>query len=421
MKITLITTGSRGDIQPYIPLARGFRNAGYDITIATHEPYRDFVTRKGVQFAPIAGDPRQILEGDSGLDWIDTGGNPLTSMTRMRDIVMPRAMEMARTIIEASKGSDALLYSSLAFFAGQSLMEKYHIPGMGVNLQPIHPTKTYPFFMFPELPLGRNYNKLTYHLINNITGLLFQTLVNEIRKEFLDLPPYNNNFNNFMNRPYPAVYGYSPSVIPQPPDWGVHLKVTGYWFLDEDYEPPPDLVDWLDSGEKPVYVGFGSMTNRNPAETTEIVLKAVKQTGVRCILLTGWAGIGNADTADDIFVIDNVPHHWLFPKMQAVVHHGGAGTTSAGLRAGVPSIIVPHFVDQPFWGRKVAKLGVGTQPIPREQLSVETLSRAIKRAIYDKPMQARAKELGERIRAENGVKSAVRFFEDYVLTHPPVV
>ncbi len=421
MKITLITIGSRGDIQPYVPLAMGFRDAGYDITIATHEPYRDFVTRNGVQYAPIAGDPRQIMEGEDGLDWIDTGGNPLSTMTQMRELVMPLIMDMAGTIIEASKGSDVILYSTLGFMAGPSLMEKQNIPGMGVYLQPVNPTKKYPFFMFPQSRIfSEILNKLSYKAINTITGTLFRSMVNQVRQELLDLPPYQHSFDHYMTRPFPVAYGYSPSVQAQPADWGAHLKVTGYWFLDEAYEPPQDLVDWLASGEKPIYVGFGSMTNRNAAETTDIVLSAVKQAGVRCVLLTGWAGIGNANTADDVFVIDSVPHHWLFPQMQAVVHHGGAGTTAAGLRAGVPSILVPHFVDQPFWGRKVAQLDVGTQAIPRKQLSVEALSRAIKRAIYDKPMQRRATELGERIRAENGVENALRFFEDYVLKHPPI-
>ncbi len=225
---------------------------------------------------------------------------------------------------------------------------------------------------------------------------------------------------NYLKQLYkqqkPAIYGISPNVLPKPPDWGDNIEITGYWFLDTpaDWQPPKDLVDFLLAGPPPVYVGFGSMSIRNPEETTEIVIQALSRTKQRGLLATGWGGLKLADLPDNVFKIDSVPHDWLFSQMAAVIHHGGAGTTAAGLRAGIPTITVPFFVDQPFWGKRVAELGVGPQPIPRKQLSVERLAAAITTVVSDKELQRRVAVLGERIRTEDGVAKAVEVIQHHL-------
>jgi sterol 3beta-glucosyltransferase len=171
----------------------------------------------------------------------------------------------------------------------------------------------------------------------------------------------------------PILYGFSPSVIPAPSDWNGNTFITGYWFVDEseNWQPPTALLDFLQSGSPPVYIGFGSMSNRNPEQTADLVIQALALTNQRAILLSGWSGLQKANTPDSIFMIDSIPHSWLFPRVSAVVHHGGASTTAAGLKAGVPSVIIPFFGDQPFWGQRVADLGVGPKPIPRKKLTAE--------------------------------------------------
>jgi sterol 3beta-glucosyltransferase len=217
-------------------------------------------------------------------------------------------------------------------------------------------------------------------------------------------------------RPVPVLYSYSSHVIPRPNDWQETTRATGYWFLDRpsDFSAPPALVDFLTAGKPPVCIGFGSMTGRNPEQLTEIVLAALKQTRQRGILLTGWGGLSNADLPDEVFKLESIPHDWLFPQVAAVVHHGGAGTTAAVLRAGVPSIIVPFFGDQPFWGQRVAQLGVGSKPIPKKQLTVERLVATIEMAVSNQEMRDRAATLGQNIRAEDGVKEAVKVFHQYL-------
>ena len=231
-----------------------------------------------------------------------------------------------------------------------------------------------------------------------------------MRQDVLGLPsaPFFGPYRSSALEGQPVLYGFSPSVIPRPIDWDKDKKITGYWFLEEDaWQPASNLVDFLNSGPAPIYIGFGSMSNRNPEETAELVIKAARLSEQRAILLSGWGGLHSNDLPDLVFLLNAVPHAWLFPRVAAVVHHGGAGTTAAGLRAGVPSIIIPFFGDQPFWGARVAESGVGPKPIPRKTLTAEKLAQALQAAVTNEAMRQRAATLGSRIRAEDGVASAV--------------
>ncbi|MGH2523603.1 MAG: glycosyltransferase [Anaerolineales bacterium] len=211
----------------------------------------------------------------------------------------------------------------------------------------------------------------------------------------------------------PSLYAFSPNIIPKPADWDEFQHIVGYWFLDPpaDWQPPTDLLRFLESGPPLVYVGFGSMSHEDPERQTRIALRALELTGQRGVLLTGWGGITRLSTASNVFFVDNVPHAWLFPRMAAVVHHGGAGTTAAGLRAGVPSIIPAFAGDQVAWADIVTKLGVGPRVSGIKQLAAEKLAEAINTAVNDPSMRARAAALGEKIRAENGIARAVEVIE----------
>ncbi|NER84842.1 MAG: glycosyltransferase family 1 protein, partial [Leptolyngbya sp. SIO1D8] len=241
----------------------------------------------------------------------------------------------------------------------------------------------------------------------------FRQPINQWRVETLHLPAWQRNpLGNEGWQRVSILYGYSPTVIPKPANWAEHLHVTGYWFLESlpDFSPPLELIHFLEAGEPPIYIGFDSMTDRHPEFMAETAITALTQTRQRGILLTGWGGISHTDLPDSIFKLDSVPHSWLFPKMTDIVHHGGAGTTAAALRAGVPNIIIPFIADQPFWGHRIAQLGVGPQPIPKKKLTVERLATAIQTAVEDKAMKQRAKVLGRKIRSENGVAEAVKAF-----------
>jgi UDP:flavonoid glycosyltransferase YjiC (YdhE family) len=203
-------------------------------------------------------------------------------------------------------------------------------------------------------------------------------------------------------------------VVPRPPDWGEHIHITGYWYPeDETWGPPDELRRFIEAGPPPVFIGFGSMPVSQPERTTSLVLEALKRAGQRAVLHTGWAGLGG-DLHDDVFQIEYAPYNWLFPRMAAVVHHGGSGTTASGLRAGVSTLIVPFLFDQSYWGRRVAALGAGPAPIPYKQLSVDRLAEGITRAVNDAAMRQRAASLGQKIRAEDGIAQARQIIEDTV-------
>jgi sterol 3beta-glucosyltransferase len=226
-------------------------------------------------------------------------------------------------------------------------------------------------------------------------------------------------YTQLYGQAVPMLYGYSPVVVPKPSDWNEHVHVTGYWFLDHasDWQPPADLVDFLGSGPPLIYIGFGSLLSRGSEKASRIVLDALKQSGQRGVMATGWGGLSQSDLPDEVFSVESVPHDWLFPRMAAVVHHGGAGTTGAGLRAGVPSIVIPFSKDQPFWARRVKALGAGPDPIPRKRLTASRLAHAMRVAVMDESIRKRAAVLGQTIRAEDGVGNAIRVFSQTVGDH----
>jgi UDP:flavonoid glycosyltransferase YjiC (YdhE family) len=246
--------------------------------------------------------------------------------------------------------------------------------------------------------------------------------VNQARQKVLGLPPLP-----FLGPPprmfrdQPALYGFSPRVLPRPRDWNANQVITGYWFLESpgSWQPSAALAEFLGAGPPPVVVGFGSMHDPHAGELTGRVIEALTRARLRGVLLTGWGGLSNKVRSDAIYVAESVPHDWLFPRAAAVVHHGGAGTTAAALRAGVPSIVVPFMADQPFWGSRIARLGVGPRPIPRRRMSALRLANALCAATLDPEMRRRASELGEQIRAEDGVGGAVEVFHAYAKTLVP--
>jgi UDP:flavonoid glycosyltransferase YjiC (YdhE family) len=304
---------------------------------------------------------------------------------------------------------------------GYHIAEKLAVPCFMAACVPLSPTSTFAFVKPQKVsknPFAGTLNYASYLLVEFLFWQRYRETINRFRKETLDLPPLPFGGARFRRKPpsnlspLPVLYGFSPSVIPKPIDWSDRLHVIGYWFLEQmkDYQPPKELVDFINDGSPPIYIGFGSMTPRNPERLTQIVLEGLNRTNQRAILLSGWAGLGKVDLPESVFLCDSVPHDWLFPRMAAVVHHGGASTTAEGLRAGVPSIVVPFFGDQPMWGQRVADLGVGPLPIPYKQLSVEGLAAAIQQAVSDEAMRSRAIVIAQRIREEDGVANAVEAF-----------
>jgi UDP:flavonoid glycosyltransferase YjiC (YdhE family) len=243
--------------------------------------------------------------------------------------------------------------------------------------------------------------------------------VNRWRVHTLGLPPvpWTGPTRLSRQRQTPELFGFSPSFIPKPADWLPWQHVTGYWFWNAPggWQPPDDLVQFLDAGPPPVYVGFGSVYELNPAALTRMVLQALDLTRQRAVVGAGWADLSAVQLPDHVFLLKSAPFGWLFPRMAAVVHHAGAGTTADALRAGVPSVCVTFWGEQRFWSARLAEAGVAPPPIPRKELTAQRLANRLRRALEDPAMRRRARELGERVRSENGVDRAVELFH-YHLT-----
>jgi sterol 3beta-glucosyltransferase len=251
---------------------------------------------------------------------------------------------------------------------------------------------------------------------------MYGGMINDFRVNTLGLPRLGR-FPNLLVRsdgsPVPILYPYSPSLLPVPNDFPLHVHVTGYWFLDRSpvWQAEPDLLRFLEAGPAPVYIGFGSMGARGAQKRGEIALEALELSGQRGLLARGWGGLEASDLPRNVFMLDNAPHDWLFPQVAAVVHHGGAGTTAAGLRAGRPAVVCPFMADQPFWGELVYRQGVGPKPVPQLRLTADRLAEAIITAVSDESMISNARELGEKIRVEDGVARAVEII-DKILHQP---
>jgi sterol 3beta-glucosyltransferase len=341
----------------------------------------------------------------------------------LRKPLVHQLMEKGR---EACADADLLLLSPTALFVSLSIAEKLRLPTCWTALQPTAPTRQLENFFFPALPPwvpGKSiYNLATHYVAGETLWHLMRKILNRARAEALDLPPMPllGPIAETL-RPDLHLYGFSPRVISCPPDWKANHQIAGFWFLDDPaFRPSADLVDFLKSGPPPVYIGFGSMHDRESAKLTELVLEALNRTGQRGVLHTGWGAIQNVPRSDQVFPVGSVPHEWLFPRMAAVVHHGGAGTTGAALRAGIPSVVVPFGGDQPFWGRRTAELGVGPRPIARKKLTAECLADAIRVAVTDPAMRDRSAALGAQIQAEDGVARAVELFEQHVGAARPI-
>jgi sterol 3beta-glucosyltransferase len=417
MQITIFTLGSHGDIRPYVPLSLGLQRAGYTIRFASFNAYRTFIESHELEFFSISGDPLSTMNSQAGQAWMRSGRNVLaTSRNMRRALINGSLMDQFNDALKACHGSDAVIYSFMGA-AAYHAAEKLGIPSIFALLQPFTRSRKMPSIAFPELPLGGRYNLLTHWIGEQAIWQIARSPIDRWRLEALGLPalPWYGPFNLLYEQEKPYLYGFSPSVVPRPPDWPDWHHISGYWFLDRDpdWKPPEALVRFLDSGPKPISIGFGSMSGQNAGNLLEIAIDTVKATNQRAVLLGGWAALAPPDLPDTMFMIDAVPHNWLFPRMAAIVHHGGAGTTAAGLRAGVPSILVPFFADQPFWGRRVHALGVGPKPLQRKSLSTKNLAEAITNAVEDETMHRNAVSIGERIRAENGVENAIDFIQDY--------
>ena len=419
MNVAVLAIGSRGDVQPYVALADGLRRAGHAVRFVTTTEFVGLAQDHGLTVEPVPFSVQAALAERSARRAVEGGGHT-ASFAAFARIARTAATALAGTALATAERSDAVVGGLSAVAVGTAVAERVGIPFLPAVNVPVDPTSAWPGALFPSLRIGpRAFSNRTSHRLTRLAlWLTVRAGSDAARVGVLGAPPLPRlgGLRHLLPPDLPMLYGISAAILPKPDDWPASRRVVGTWFLDppDDWRPGPGLEAFLAAGPPPVYVGFGSMGAEDPTATARLVLDAVQAAGVRAIVHRGWARLLADDPPDGVHFVESVPHAWLLPRVAAAVHHGGAGTTAASLRAGVPTVIVPFHGDQRFWGRRVQELGAGPAPIPRRRLDAELLAGALLAATSDPTLRDRAAALGERIRAEDGVGDAVRWIEDTV-------
>ncbi|WP_064749181.1 glycosyltransferase [Lysobacter antibioticus] len=415
--IAIFTIGTQGDIRPLVALGQGLRSAGYPVRIVTSGHFSELVRGAGLEHYPLASDFHAMLHADRSI--ADRGLN----MREMARVFRRQYAQWARSWVAegraAIEGAGLLMGVGNSTLLAKSLAEAHGIPFVAAQLQPLTPSRLMP----PVVLAGKKrnlpplLNVASYHVLRHLVWHVMKPALNDIVRPQLGLKKYPWYGPYYKNAGTRVVYGFSRHVVPRPADWPQNVQIAGYWFLDEaQWQPSDALRAFLAAGPKPVYIGFGSMVSSDATGFTATVIEAVRKSGRRALLATGWGGLDHPDGALDeqIFFIRQAPHDRLFPLMSAAVHHGGAGTAAAAARAGIPSVIVPFYGDQPFWAHSLNRIGAGPAALDRTQLSAEALADALEQA-HTPSMQQAAADLGRRIRAEDGVAEAIRHLRGWGL------
>ncbi|PKI82464.1 sterol 3beta-glucosyltransferase [Malassezia vespertilionis] len=408
LHITMLTIGSRGDVQPYVVLAKRLQALGHRVRIATHPEFREFVEEHGVdEFREMGGDPSKLMSmvienGTFSLNFIRAG------IAHFR----PWFDGLLQSSWEACQGTD-LIIESPSVMAGPHIADALAVPLYHAFTMPWTQTRAYPqAFAVPKSHSGGQYNAMTYTLFEQVLWSATSSQINRWRQKTLKIRP--TTVEDLALKEVPIMYNFSQYVVPKPKDWGIHTHITGYWFLETPDEPPSDeIVEFIKkaraANKKLVYIGWGSIIVPDPDAMSRAVRDAVETADVYCILSMGWSGRGQEKPkpmppSENIFTVKSIAHDWVFPKIDAACHHGGAGTTGASVRAGIPTVIHPFFGDQYFWAKQVENMGIG---IAVQSLTAESMTSALRRATTDEVLYARSSRIGRLVRGEDGVGNAV--------------
>jgi UDP:flavonoid glycosyltransferase YjiC (YdhE family) len=402
-------------------LCRELARRGHEARFIAHADFQDMIAGSDVVFKPLPGDIRKELDSPQGKAFFAGGANPFAFLNWFYDLAKRYTKETTPHVKEYVQGSDIIVGTGLMDYFSTAVGRATGIKAAHAYMQPFLPSREFPSALLkpPPFDMPGWMNKLEARLYFETMWLGGRPVI-KMMHELLGLPPppwrYPALQEIHLGQPY--MMAYSEQILPRPADWPAHAEVTGFWFQDTpaSWQPPDDLVRFIKAGPPPVYAGFGSMSLANPKQTVQDVIAALDANNARGVIAAGWSEYRPTDLPENVFTIDAMPHDWLLPQMAAAVHHGGAGTTGAALRAGIPQVVVPFLGDQFFWGLQVEKRGVGPKAVPNKQLTAKALGDAIGKTLNDRQMCQRAGEIGGHVRAENGLARAAQIIEKAVRT-----
>ncbi|QIN85501.1 hypothetical protein GBA63_22655 (plasmid) [Rubrobacter tropicus] len=411
MRIALVTGGSRGDAQPYIALGAELRRRGHEVVAVTYAPYEGMAEDAGLRFVRVSGDAVRIVE-----ELTEAGGNVRRYARRFRQVTEPHLQKNFEEILEGCREADAVVYASVAvlgYFAAREL----DVPAFMAEMQPVfEPTTKFPSAIVPEGPRGLRtaYNWLSYAVVRQVYWRTFRPMLANIGDVDLGAIPRLRGPWPYLRRTgAPVLCAWSPRVLPRPAGWDDRFRVTGYWFFDRPstWTPPAELEEFLGGGAPTIAVGFSSVrSDAKIRADLDRILRAADANGVKVVFVGGWSGIPGSDLPAGALAVEEAPHDWLFPRVSAAIHHGGAGTTAAALRAGVPSVVMPFSADQAFWGRALVRVGAGILYAEHREGPGGELERAVAAAVGNR-LQAGAQAIGDDLRAERGTALAAEVIE----------
>lgn len=401
MKFLAVTYGTEGDSRPLAALCRALVDAGHEARFLADRSTLGAAHACGIPSAALAGDIKGALQSELGVAGVVARSSGFNSTANaLARIANANAQAWMRDIVAAGEGCDAILVSGLAAFAGLSAAEQLGVKAIGTGLMPITPTAAFASPFLPPNRVPRVLNRASHRFVNAMLWRAFRKATNAARASVCGLPPRRAVWTS-----HPMLYGISPSLVARPDDWPGDAQVCGQWIWPSpDWAAPRALTDFLAAGEAPVYIGFGSMTGFDSRAVLAAMIEGVA--GRRAVFYPGWSGVDVAALPANFHVVGETPHAWLFPRMSLVVHHGGSGTTHSAARAGVPYIVVPFVGDQFFWADRLTQAGVAADVLNGKTLHASALSRSIEFAERAE-VRARARELGGRMMAEDGLAKAV--------------
>ena len=401
-RVLVVAVGSRGDVAPLSGVGVALKQDGHEVTVAAYTPFAEMITSCDLGFRELPADLRLAADGAEV--------SPVQGLAAFASPKGMRALGNDILTAIADVPADIVLLSPFAEMVGHPLSEAKGIPSFGVRLQPLTATAQHPPAVVGAWSAGAFGNRAAADAGAWLVDRLYGGVIADFRRQ-LGLPHKSARRARRQRTAaqWPVLHGYSPLVVPRPPDWRPGLEVTGYWWpaSTDQWEPPVDLSEFLAAGPAPVFIGFGSMmiTPTRAEQLSDTIRRAARQAGVRAIVQSGWTSLHVDD--DTMLTIGEAPHDWLFSRVAAVAHHCGAGTTAAGLRAGVPTIALPAYGDGPFWAKRITQLGVSAAAINQRNLTQDRLAAAMRIAVSDPRLRANARQLSRRIAAEDGAAPVV--------------
>lgn len=397
MKIAVLTYGTEGDTRPLAALTHALMARGHETVLLGDA--------QTLASADALNVPAQALPGDIRKQLAAAAQHGPGEMTRaLAQLTNDHTEDWMRATLVAARDCDVIITSGLAGFVGLSVAEHLRIPAIGAGMIPLTPTREFASPFMPPQRVPRWLNRASIALSNQLVWLALRKALNRARAVVLDLPAYRS-----LPSAHPMLYGISPTLLSPPADWPSNAHICGQWLQPAaEWAPPPELAQFLAAGEAPLYIGFGSMSGLEPKHLAEILVAALA--GRRAVFYPGWSGMDSVVLPDNILHIGNTPHDWLFPRMAAIVHHGGSGTAHSAARAGRPSVVIPFVGDQMFWAHRLELLGIAPPALHSKALNAGTLSRALA-ATDDVAIRERAAVIGRRMREEDGLAAGVNKVE----------